>query len=103
MPELWKEFFDEPPTKKRQEFIHFVHAVQQTTITIRKSEFTVRSRIRISKYDLHFWKGYKPQITQDVFEIVPLPSTKPTTYTIEIELDENSRGGIYRKALSKLI
>ena len=29
-------------------------------------------RVRISKYDLPFRKGYKPQFTQEIFEIVAI-------------------------------
>ena len=47
----------------------------------RKPHFKKADRTRISKYDLFFRKGYKPQFTQEVFEIVALSSRKPPTYT----------------------
>ena len=34
------------------------------------------------KYDLSFRKGYKPQFTQEMFDIFALPSGKPRTYTV---------------------
>ena len=36
----------------------------------KKPTFKTGNRVRISKYDLLFCKGYKPQITREVFEIV---------------------------------
>ena len=36
----------------------------------KKPKFKIGDRVRISKHDLPFRKGYKPQFTQKVFEIV---------------------------------
>ena len=47
----------------------------------RKPEFKVGDRVRISRYDLPFRKGYKPQFTKEVFEIVAISFKKPPTYT----------------------
>ena len=69
----------------------------------RKPEFKVGDRVRISKYDLPFRKGYKPQFTQEVFEIVAISSRKPPTYTIKDEQDEIIRGKFYQKELIKVI
>ena len=70
---------------------------------VRKSRFKNGDRVRISKYDLPFQKGYKPQYTQEVFEIVAISSIKPPTYTIKYEQDEIIRGKIYQKELIKVI
>ena len=43
---------------------------------IRKVKFESGDRVRISKYDLPFRKRYKPQLTKEVFEIVPISSKK---------------------------
>ena len=51
----------------------------------RKPKFEIGDRIRISKYDLPFRKGYKPEFTKEVFEIFAISSTKPPTYTIKDE------------------
>ena len=69
----------------------------------RKPQFKIGDRFRISKYDLPFRKGYKPQFTQEVFEIVAISSRKPPTYTIKDEQDENIRGKFYQKELVKII
>ena len=44
-----------------------------------KPNFKTGDRVRISKYDLPFGKGYKPQFTREVFEIVAISSRKPPT------------------------
>ena len=69
----------------------------------RKPQFKIGDRVRISKYDLPFRKGYKPQFTQEVFEIVAICSRKPPTYTIKDKQDEINRGKFYQKELIKVI
>ena len=51
----------------------------------RVQKFGIRDRVRISKHELTFRKGYNPQFTQEVFEIVASASKKPPKYTINGE------------------
>ena len=69
----------------------------------RKPQFKIGDRVRISKYDLPFRKGYKPQFTQEVSEIVAISSRKPPTYRIKDEKDEIIRGKFYQKEMVKVI
>ena len=69
----------------------------------RKPKFESGDRVGISKYDLPFRKGYKPQFTQEVFEIVEISSRKPPTYTIKDEQGEIIRGKFYQKELVNVI
>ena len=69
----------------------------------RKPKFEVGDKVRISKYALSFKKGYKPQFTKEVFEIVAIFSKKPATYTKKDEQDETIRGLFYQKELIKVI
>ena len=69
----------------------------------RKPMFKIGDRVRISMYDLPFRKGYKPQFTQEVFEVVAIPSRNPPTYTIKDEQHEIIRGKFYQKVLIKVI
>ena len=69
----------------------------------RKPKFEVGDRVRISKFDLPFRKGYKPQFTTEVFKIVAISSKKPPTYTKKDEQDEIIRGKLYQKELIKVI
>ena len=70
---------------------------------IRKPQFKNGDRVRISKYDLSFRRGYKQQFTQEVFEIVAISSRKPPTYTIKDEQSEIIRGEFYQKELVEVI
>ena len=65
--------------------------------------FKVGDRVRISKYDLPFRKGYKPQFTREVFEIVAIATRKPPTYTIKDEQGEVIQSKFYEKELIKVI
>ena len=69
----------------------------------KKPAFKIGNRVRISKYDLPFRKGYKPQFTREVFGIVAIATRKPPTYTFEDEQDEIIQGKIYQKGLIKVI
>ena len=69
----------------------------------RKPKLKIGARVRISKYDLPFRNGYKPQFTQEVFKIVAISSRKPPTYTINDEQDEIIRGKVYQKELIRVI
>ena len=68
-----------------------------------KPTFKTGDRVRISKYDLLFRKGYKPQFTREEFEIVAIATRKPPTYTIKDEQDENIQCKIYQKELIEVI
>ena len=63
----------------------------------KKPAFKSGDRVRISKYDLPFCKGYKPQFTREVFEIVAIATRKQPTYTIKDEQGEVIQGKFYQK------
>ena len=69
----------------------------------KKPTFKIGDRVRISKYNLPFRKGYKPQCTREVFEIVSIATRKPPTYTIKDEQGEIFRGKFYQEELIKVI
>ena len=69
----------------------------------KKPKVGIGGRVCISKYDLPFRKGYKPQFTQEFFEIVAIASEKPPTYTIKDEQEEVIRGNFYEKELIRVI
>ena len=70
---------------------------------LKKPAFKIGDRVRISKYDLPFRKGYKPQFTREVSEIVAIATRKPPTCTIKDEQDEILQGKFYQKELFKVI
>ena len=90
-----------PKNVKNSDFLSILYS--KPLREFRKPQFKIGDRVRISKYDLPFLKGYKPQFTQEVFEIVAIASRKRPTYTIKDEQDEIIRGKIYQKELIKVI
>ena len=52
-----------------------------------KLKFKVGDRVRISKNDIPFRKGYKPQFTDEIFKISAISTKKPPTYIIK-DLDK---------------
>ena len=69
----------------------------------KKPKFGIGDRVRISKYDLLFRKGYKLQFTQEIFETVTTATKRPPTYTIKDEQEEVIRGKFYEKELIRVI
>ena len=65
----------------------------------RQPKFKLGDRVRISKYDLPSRKDYKPQFTQEIFEIVATSSRKPPAYTKNDEHDEIIRGNFCQNQL----
>ena len=90
-----------PKNVENSEFLSILYS--KPLRELRKPKFKVGDRVRISKYDLPFRKGYKPQFTQEVFEIVAISSRKLPTYTIKDEQDEIIRDKFYQKELVKVI
>ena len=90
-----------PKNVKNSDFLTILYS--KPLREFRKPKFKVGDRVRISKFDLPFRKGCKPQFTKEVFEIVAISSKKPPTYTIKDEQDEIIRGKFYQKELIKVI
>ena len=83
---------------------HFMSILYIKTLReFKKPTFKVGDRVRISKYYLSFRKGYKPQFTREVFEIVAIATRKPPTDTIKVEQCEVIQGKFYQKGLIKVI
>ena len=68
----------------------------------KKPKFGIGDRVRISKYDLPFRKGYISQFTQEFFENVAIATKKPPTYTIKDEQKEVIRGKLYENELIRI-
>ena len=90
-----------PNTVKNCDFMSILYS--EPLREFKKPAFKIGDRVQISKYDLPFRKGYKPQFTREVFEIVAIATRKPPTYTIKNEQDENNQGKFYQKELIKVI
>ena len=68
-----------------------------------KVQFKIGERLRISKYDLPFRKGYERQFAHEIFEIIAISSPKLPTFTVKKEQDEIIWDKFYQKALIKVI
>ena len=90
-----------PNTVKKCDFMSIVYS--KPLREFKKPTFKFGDRVRISKYDLPFPKGYKPQFTREVFEIVAIATRKPPTYTIKDEQGEVIQGNFFQKELIKII
>ena len=90
-----------PMNVKNSDFLSILYS--KPLREYKKPKIRIGDRVRISKYDKPLRKGYKPQFTQEVLEIVAIPSRKPPTYTIKHERDTIIRGKVYQKELIKVI
>ena len=83
-----------PKNVKNSDFLSILYS--KTLREFRKPQFKIGDRVRISK-------SYRPQFTQEVFELVAISSRIPPTYTMKDEQDEIIRGIFYQKELVKVI
>ena len=90
-----------PNTVKNCDFMSILYS--KPLREFRKRTFKIGDRVQISKYGLPFRKGYKPQITGEVFESVAIATRKQPTYTIKDDQSEVIQGKFYQKALIKVI
>ena len=90
-----------PNQVKNSDFMSRLYS--KTLREYKKPKFGIGDRVRISKYDLLFRKGYKPQFTQEIFKIVAIATKKPPTYTIKDEQEEVIREKVYEKELIRII
>ena len=90
-----------PSNVKNSDFLSVLYS--KLIRDFNKPKFQVGYRVRISKQDLPFRKGYKPQFTNEIFKIVALATRKPPTYNIQDEHGEVIKGKFYEKELIRVI
>ena len=90
-----------PNTVKNCDFMSILYS--KPLREFKKPTFKIGDRVRISMFDLPFRKGYKPQFTREVYEIVAIATKTPPTSTIKDEQDEIIRGKFYQKELIKVV
>ena len=88
-----------PNTVKNCDFMSFLYS--KPLRDIKKPTFKTGDNVRTSKYHSPSRKGYKPQFTREVFEIVAIATRNPPTYTIKDEQGEVIQGKFYQKELIK--
>lgn len=71
------------------------------TVDLKKVKFKLNDNVRISKYREVFEKGYTPNWSNEVFKIVKIRRTNPTTYLLEDARGQEIKGGFYEYELQK--
>ena len=69
----------------------------------KQPEYGIGDFKRISKADTTFQKGYKQTFTDELFEIIDIPTKNPPTYSL---LDKNAEpilGKFYEAELNKAV
>ena len=66
-----------------------------------KPRLKPNDHVRISKKDITFRKGYKPQFTNEIFKIVKICTVNPPTYELQDKDGEVIRGKFYEQELVK--
>ena len=65
----------------------------------RHAKFKVGDKVRVSKFKTLFEKGYTPNWSTEVFEIVTVQRTCPATYILRHSVGEPMSGGFYEYEL----
>ena len=87
---------------KKNEGLVYHNLYGDSQITKRKPKFKVGNKVRISKYKRQiFDKGYTPNWTEEIFEIVKIKPTNPYTYEIKDLNDEKITGSFYEPELQE--
>lgn len=67
----------------------------------REKKFKIGDYVRISKFKGSFEKGYTPNWSTEIFKIIKIQNTTPTTYTIEDARSRPILGAFYSQELQK--
>lgn len=90
--------------KNESTLLHTVYRKNQT-INVdnvsKKNKFKVNEYVRISKYKSLFEKGYTPNWSTEIFRIVKVIPTEPTTYHLSDLNGERIKGCFYEHELLK--
>ena len=90
-----------PKNVKNSDFLSIFY--KNPIIEYKKPRFKIGDKVRISKYDIPFRKGYKSQFTSEIFEIVKIATLKPPTYNLHGEQGDEILGKFYERELAKCI
>ena len=89
-----------PNKVKNSDFMSILYGQSIREFTPLK--LSIGDKVRISRIDLPFRKGYKPQFTEEIFEIVALAGRKPPTYTMKDNQNLVIRGKFYEKEMIRV-
>ena len=88
-----------PRDVKKTDFLSILYSKPLTRY--KKLKFKVGDRVKMSKNDIPSRNGYKPQFTDESFEISAISTKKPPTYIIKDLDKEEILGKFYDKELRK--
>ena len=66
-----------------------------------KPKFSVGDKVRISRIQKAFTKGYVPRWSNEIYTVHRVQPTRPVTYLLKDERGEVIKGGFYQQELSK--
>ena len=72
-------------------------------IKLKRPKYKLGDLVRISIKSDTFTRGYTPNYTKEVFEIVAVLDTRPTTYKLKDLKGEDITGAFYEQELSKVL
>jgi len=67
--------------------------------SIKKPKFKLNQWVRLSRYKNIFEKGYEGNWTEELFQIIEIKNTVPTTYIVKDERGEKVSGSFYEQEL----
>lgn len=86
-----------PKDVKNSDALALIYAQKPAKYT--KPKYKINDYVRISKKDIPFRKGYKPQFTNEIFQIAQIATTKPPTYILRDKDNETIKGKFYEQEL----
>jgi len=88
-------------SKKENESIVYKNLYREFQMVKKSNKFKVGDKVRISKYKGTFDKGYLPNWTTELFTVTKVLNTKPVTYKIKDDNDDEIEGIFYEPELVK--
>lgn len=75
--------------------------IKRCAIKRRKIRFSVGDKVRISTHKGVFTKGYLPNWSSEIFTVIKVNKTSPTTFVLEDCTSERIAGGFYAEEIYK--
>jgi hypothetical protein len=88
-------------SKKENESVVYKNLYEESEMFKKSNKFKVGDKVRISKYKGTFDKGYLPNWTTELFTVSKVLNTKPVTYKIKDDNEEEIEGIFYEPEIVK--
>ena len=90
----------EASKRKNEDKVRCIH-YQAIKMDANKSKFNVGNKVRISRTKALFEKGYLPNWSEEIFEVIEVKHTSPYTYILKDIAGEVIAGSFYSDELQK--